>query len=345
MNGHRQALTLTEVLATVAVFALLAALLAPALADVNARGKGAVCLQNLARIAQASIVYAAADENEQAVPVHPQVYNPAIDASLRRTLPAHCWGGKSGRGHEDGDSLFWGTGRSKGPVTRPLNRILYGDVFPDYRYNPGPGFINWKKDGQLDLPLYRCPADRGYRGIHWTSWRDSGLTSYDHYGNSYAAGVLWVYFAGPSSLCMSNAPFLHRLSDIVNPAQTVYYLENCGRYAFQANPQPPDCGGGQEGVVRGWHGRDWIFNVAFVDGRVEPVKIKGFQNPHLGHYPVQDYSHWKCLIVRGDNWQLDTLPLAPVYTTIPCDRREDDPAQGCGDRDIERARIRIPEIG
>ena len=46
--------------------------------------------------------------------------------------------------------------------------------------------------------------------------------------------------------------------------------------------------------------------------------MKGYENPQLGHYPGGDYDYWACVIIRGNNYQLDTLPLMPVETTIPC---------------------------
>lgn len=331
MRKHDHAITLIELVATVSAIALLAAMLAPALADVSRRGKDTVCLQNLARIAQASIVYASEDENEQAIPVHPQIMDPFTAEELRRAIGAYCWGGKSGRGRESSDDWAWGTVRHKGPATRPLNRILYGEVFPEYYSDPGPDFINWTRDTELDLPVYRCPSDNGYTGIHYASWEDSRLTSYDHYGNSYAASLLWIYVPGVG-ICMSNSPFLHRLSDIVNPLQTVYYMENCGRYAWLADPVDPGCDVGRPEVVKGWHGQPWLFNAAFVDGHVEPTHMRGYRNPHLGHYPEQGgwddpYFYWRCVIIRGDNWQLDTLPLRPVLTSIPC--------SGCRDGDVD----------
>ncbi|MHC4064687.1 MAG: hypothetical protein ACYSUI_09330 [Planctomycetota bacterium] len=343
----RHGITLIELVVAASAFMLLAAMLAPALADARRRGKDTLCLQNLARIAQASIVYAAADADEQAIPTHPRVHDPQIDASRRRAIPAYAWGGKSGHGKEGSDPLFWGTGRGKGPATRPLNEILYGDVFPDYSLNPGPGFANWKNDERLDLSVYRCPSDSGYTGPHYTSFKNSGLTSYDHYGHSYAANVLWMFTAGTGNCggpcCMSLSPYLRALSDIVNPVETVYYLENCGRYAYLADPQGYGCGPGPypDAVVHGWHGLDWIFNVAFVDGHVAPVKMKGYQNPHLGRYPVGDYSYWHCVIIRGDNWQFDTLPLEPVVSTISCGAARERCKEGDG---TGGAQASIPDL-
>ncbi|MCP4246549.1 MAG: hypothetical protein GY778_05830 [bacterium] len=320
---QRRALTVVEVLVAVATVALLVAALAPAMAGVRGYSKQTVCLQNLARIAEASIVYGTIDPDHQAVPIHPTVFDAIDTPAQRRFVAAAAWGGRSGRGPEDGDLFFWGTLKGRSPATRPLNKILYGDVFPDYRYNPGPGGVNWFRDTELDLGVYHCPSDSGYTGNHSVAWRDGGLSGYDHYGNSYATAVVFIY-SSCGLFYESNSAFGHRLGDIPNPATTLYYLETCGRYAFSVDPPVaalgesagPNTGSGQ--IVYGWHGQRWQFNAAFVDGHAEPVHIRGSKSPRLGRYPGgSSYDFWRYVIIRGDTWQMDTLPLAPVLTNIP----------------------------
>lgn len=308
---RRVGITLIELLAVVSAVALLAGVLTPALADAGRRGKGTVCLQNLGRIAQASIVYAGEDADGQAIPVHPQLSWPHIDENAKRLIGEYAFGGKSGRGRDYGSTFFWGTAEYRGPAWRSLNSILYGDVFPDYADNPGPGDVNWESDEQLDLAVYRCPTDTGYTGLHYFSWRESGLSSFDFYGTSYVANALW----GTSYPTKGYGVVLRRLSDIVNPAETLYYLENCGKFAYLSDPPGlpgHECGEAAPGIVHGWHGQKWRFKASFVDGHVDTVRIKGFENPDLGHYPSEDHDHWECVIVRGRGWQMDTLPLPPV---------------------------------
>ncbi len=341
-TDRRLALSLVELTSVVSAVALLAAVLAPALADAGRRGKSTVCLQNLGRIAQASIVYAGQDPDEQAIPVHPTMSATYLGAEYQRMVSAVAYGGKSGRGLDRGSYYFWGTAEHRGPATRPLNRVLYGNVFPDYAENTGSDEVNWTRDTQLDLSVYRCPSDSGYTGIHYTSWRYSGMSSYDHYGSSYAANVFWT-FSYNEGVCKSNGTLLHRLSDIVNPAETLYYLENCGRFAFLADPQGlpgHECGQAPQATVGGWHGRAWTFNVSFVDGHADAIRIKGYENPDLGHYPGEDYEHWDCTIVRGSGWQMDTLPLPPVPSTIPCGTGR------CGDSDCpdDAASLVTPDV-
>jgi prepilin-type N-terminal cleavage/methylation domain-containing protein len=328
--------TLVELLVVVSIIALLISILLPSLKCARAQTKRAVCIANCKGIATASIVYAADDPTEAAVPVHPQVRNLGPSGSLRRATMVYGFGGKSGRGKEGSDVFFWGTGRQKGPATRPMNKFIYKDGFVNYQLNPGPGFGNWKKDERLDLDMYRCPSDNGYQGIHYTAWKNSGLTSYDHYGTSYAANLLWIYIPGASncpggsgSCCFSNAPALRPLSRIPNPSNTLYYEENVGRYTFLADPVDSSCDSPDPSIVDGWHGctqktKQWLFNVSFADAHAGTIKMKGYQNPHLGELPGCDaddqscYNYWHCVIIRGSGYQRDTLPSPPVLTDIEC---------------------------
>ncbi|MCP4246548.1 MAG: prepilin-type N-terminal cleavage/methylation domain-containing protein [bacterium] len=325
---RRRGLTLIELLAATVAVALLVAALTPAMAGARRNGKQAVCLQNLARIAEASIVYATADPDDQAVPIHPSAFRSYEPSSLRTQVLAAAWGGKSGQGPEDSDVFFWGTLKGRGPATRPLNKILYGDVFPDYTSNPGPGGSNWARDASLDLSVFRCPADGGYAGSHYSSWRESGLSGFDHYGSSYIAGRSFILVPGDSPNCKSNSVLGHALGDIVDPARTIYYFETCAQFAFMVGPQGDpgeDCGTAPwpEPVVWGWHRPPWQFNAAFVDGHAATIHMRGFSNPRLGRYPESGgfpdpYQYWRCVIIRGGEWQLDTLPLPPVEFDIPC---------------------------
>ena len=139
MKPKRTGITLIELTAVVVGLVVLAAVLTPALADVGRRSKGTVCIQNLARIAQASIIYASQDPDEQAVPVHPIAgygYGypdlPVLQLS---------YGGKAGRGNWNMSKLFWGTAFGRGPASRPMNAVMYKGGFPDY--SGPPGITTW----------------------------------------------------------------------------------------------------------------------------------------------------------------------------------------------------------
>ncbi len=344
-TSRRTALTLLELAAVVAALAVLAAMLTPALGDVRRRGKDTVCLQNLARIAQASTVYAGQDLDGQAVPVHfMYTFGPAWghpSSSTRATLSI-CYGGKSGKG-EHGNRLFWGTAFGRGPTSRPLNAILYKRDFPDYMAEPYGSYPyadilqRWYADETLDLAVYRCPSDSVYSGLGPHGLELSGSSAFDHYGNSYNASDMWVGI-GPDYPLSSNTPLLHRLYELANPAETIWYTENCARHAKHVAPFPDDCSlGEQYATIRGWHGEDFRFNVSFVDGHADYIRIRGFDNPILGHYPGytdpwSGFVHWKCVTMRGPGWQIDTLPVAPVETDLIWEKSgADQAAEDCGD--------------
>jgi len=332
------AFTLVELLVVVSIIALLISILLPSLKKAREQAKSTICIAGLKSISTASMVYASDDRVESAVPVHPQVLNMAVEASLRRATMVYGFGGKSGAGKEGSDILFWGTGRKRGPASRPLNKFLYKSGFIDYTTNPGVGGVNWNNDKKLNLDQFRCPSDKGYQGNHYGAWRDSKLTSYDHYGNSYAANLLWIYVPGSNNCpppatgtcCFSNSPALRPLSRIPNPSNTLYYEENVGRYTFLNTPDPPidpdftSCdGAGDPSVVHGWHGRDWLFNASFADASARTVRMKGYQSPRLAEYPecggwADCFQYWHCVIIRGPGYQRDTLPSPPVLTDINC---------------------------
>ncbi len=321
----RRAVTLTEVTTGVCTVTVLIAMLFPAMGEARRAGKHVRCLANMRQIGEASAIYAAADADDFLVPAH---RNAEVGPTKAHN---YVWGGKSGVGEptagEDPTASQWGTAAGRGPSTRPLNRVIYGDVFADHLNDPGLFGVNWLDDTELDLDVYRCPGDYGYTGYNYVSWRDGKLTSYDHYGNSYAASTMWIGVAGGGCLLSSNSPFLRPASRVPVPSLTLMYLENSGRFAARRNYGIDGCSSlsGADAVsttpIHGWHGRDFEFNATFVDGHAAAVFIDGHLHPqpHLGRYPESsNWSYLHCVIWRGPDWQIDTLPAPPVLTNIPC---------------------------
>ena len=84
----------------------------------------------------------------------------------------------------------YGTHAGFGPGTRPMNDILYPGGFKDNLY-PRFDRVGARKDTELDLDLFHCPGDDGPpRGAHCRCWVENNeRSSYDHFGNSYAANI------------------------------------------------------------------------------------------------------------------------------------------------------------
>lgn len=117
----RSAFTLIEMLVVMAIIAILAALLLPALGTAKAKSNRATCLNNLKELALAGQMYTADD-------------NGRLPANYPQTQPAV----------QSGNTNTWVAGNMR-LATDATNQalILQGKLFP---YAPNPG-------------VYRCPAD------------------------------------------------------------------------------------------------------------------------------------------------------------------------------------------
>jgi len=319
-----RAITLIETVIASGVVIVLVLCVASTTGNVRERSKNSVCLNNLSRIGYANLIYAANDPTDPALPVHGAYL--LQDPGNPSCLGEYEWGGKSGVGQQgfvegavgENDILTsrYGTKAGFGPATRPLNDILYGGGLDDHlipEFDPEGAAA----DTQLDLFLNRCPSDNGYTGIHRPAFRDERRTSFDHYGTSYAASLFRTSWVGGGPI-FSNSPYLHRLSDVVAPATTIAYMENNGRFAWDASPPPPACtailgNDGTPGTVHGWHGKDWTFNAAFLDGHASAIYMRGY---HIPKVLSDEYEQARstCIIIRGEDWQLDTLPQALTQT-------------------------------
>lgn len=362
---RRPAFTLIELLVVIAIIALLIAILLPSLEAARRQAKTSACLSHIKSIATTSRVYAAEDTSGYAVPVHPLQYRQTPDDPT--FIGAYEWGGKSGIGRDTYVSEYagtrlgskYGTAAGFGPASRPLNAMLYKGGLVDHgrvREFEGmppddafdrPGALS---DTQLQLDLFKCPGDDGPpRGAHCPDWvKHDGRSSYDHFGNSYAANVFMIWAIGGEM--RSNSPYLRPTSRVPTPARTLYYEENIGRWAWACRQEHEDCLWIGKGVdpgptktVRGWHGRDWTYNRAFVDGHAATQKVllegtrdeegywRHYENEALSDYPPftccgdlqppscptdGSFRRYRCIIVRGKGWQKDTLPAALVCTGL-----------------------------
>ena len=134
------------------------------------------------------------------------------------------------------------------------------------------------------------------------------------------------------------------------PVRTIAYEETIGRWAWACKREKGDCRDvlGTDGIdpgptkaVRGWHGKNWMFSRVFGDAHAEyqKVLIEGTRdsNGYFNHYwtelvfpddpDKQDRS--VCIIVRGDGWQVDTLPDEPIPTGMWWDGTDRVSYDGC----------------
>ncbi|MHC5111449.1 MAG: prepilin-type N-terminal cleavage/methylation domain-containing protein [Planctomycetota bacterium] len=345
-----KAFTLIELLVVIAIIALLISILLPSLESARAQSKKAACLAHIKNIASSARVYEADDPQGWGIPVHPlQYYQDPSDPTY---IGAYEWGGKSGVGRpgfvdgpSSGEYAFltskYGTKAGFGPNTRPMNDILYPGGFKD-NLNPSWDRLGSEQDTRLELDLFNCPGDDGPpRGAHCPDWvANTERSSYDHFGNSYAANLFMSGNAGGGEM-VSNSPYLRPTTRVPTPSKALYFEENIGRWAWSARREIEDCSWIGAGVdpgptktLSGWHGQDWTFNRAFVDGHGASQKIfiqgtedsegysEHYRNEHLSSYPDWplggggSFDQYRCIIVRGEGWAKDTMPAPPIRTGI-----------------------------
>ncbi len=342
--------TLIELLVVIAIIALLISILLPSLEAARRQAKLNACLSHIKNIATSSRVYEADDASGWGIPVHPLQYDQ--DPNNPTFVGAYEWGGKSGIGWDSwvGGSSHplnskYGTKAGFGPATRPMNDILYKGGFKDSG-PPNYDRIGAQRDTELELDLFKCPGDDGPpRGAHCQDWLEhSERSSYDHFGNSYAANVFMISTSGGGPM-FSNSPYLRPTTRVPTPARTLYYEENIGRWAWSCKSELPECDFVGPGVdpgptksVRGWHGKDWTFNRSFVDAHAETQRIyeegtedsegyaNHYRNEKVGGLPQfpgtngasneQLNENYRCIIVRGDGWQKDTFPADLLVTGL-----------------------------
>ena len=353
--------TVIELLVVVAVVGLAMATLPVSVASARRQAKQATCREHMHTLAQTALIYADMDANGFGLPVLAQFFPPeqgGIQSSNDLNyLGAYTYGGKSGIGqpsaphgyihptnpNDDFQKSKYGTKARRGPNQRPFNKILYPAGFPtctfqgQERWTEALGLAHTK----LDLKEFECPADDGAPdGGHcytWVDWAPENR-SYDHFGTSYAANIFMTYASWGSLdqiyMAMpiySNSPFLRPMSRVPNPARTMLFEDNIGRWAWACKRDPCPYGDagidpGPTKVIRSWHGRDWAYMQSYCDGHADMARIVMGEEDGQGyrqHYRIERFTEqiegrdpaaFMCITVRGPGWQKDTLPAPRVVT-------------------------------
>ncbi len=346
----RKAFTLIELLVVVAIISLLVAILLPSLENARRTAKSATCLAHIKNISTSARVYASDDPQGWGIPVHPLQYSQ--DTQTPSFIGAYEWGGKSGIGDDDyldgnpGDPLNskYGTYAGFGPATRPLNFVLYQEGFKD-NLKPRPNPPGARSDTQLELDLFKCPADEGPpRAGHCQDWLDHpDRSSFDHFGTSFTANMFMIA-SSAGGYMYSNSPYMRPLTRVTTPSRTMFFEENVGRWAYAARSDWCDflvgIDLGPTKTIESWHGKAWTYNRSFVDAHAETQKIfvEGTMDGagYSQHYRSEqvfdnpgDQSYNRCIIIRGNGWQKDCLPSPTIYTGLWHDGNGRPSYEGC----------------
>lgn len=239
--------TLIELLVVIAILALLLAILFPALRTAKAIAKRLVCGANLRQIAVAWDMYLS-DNNER--------FYQLVNANIE-------YGGWNGLEYEGvPDNVI---------PSRPLNK--YVDL---------PGKISSEEGAKL----FRCPADRG--GAYGSGYA-LHEKFYNIYGTSYCTNIFLI---GQSNVQTAHQQFVPLYTEINNrmPGLRRNHIDNYSRivligdmgWLYQWDPDVPLDEPWKTQIE--WHQKEEMYNMAFLDGHVEFLKIME------GYFVTSEYS-------------------------------------------------------
>jgi prepilin-type N-terminal cleavage/methylation domain-containing protein/prepilin-type processing-associated H-X9-DG protein len=262
------AFTLVELLVVMAIIAILAALLLPALSRAKGQGKGAVCRSNQRQIAMAAFAYTA-DNTDWMNPLQTAVPNSAVETTYRVILWDYV-------GHMA--SIYDCPAETVAVYADGIsaNDALYGD----FALTPG---TDWSQVGIGVAGPYVAAAGGDYE-----KWNQSGIG---------VAGAHWIHVDGnpDPTAQVSSMPFgrpidegyyegMKKYTDVTTPSKLIWYGDGgCGSPTTWADDSwwikhTDTSGNGSEdqpGFNRllqdqyGCQRHDGDANYAFADGHVD----------------------------------------------------------------------------
>lgn len=313
--------TLIELLVVVAIIAVLISILLPSLQRAREQAKRGQSLSNLRGISSASMMYAADDPRNNAIPVHFR-----FDAMGATVIGDYQYGGKSGDVDQPAYYALYTVEGNMGSWTRPLNKTIYKNMATYDFNNLTQEQID--RDKTLDLKLFKAPSDKGRTGLHIGHWKNAKNkgSAYNYFGTSYNSGQGMIC-DGQNGPMFSNTPFQRPLDRIPSASRTMHYMETNGRYAWAWGYGPWSFGTNFE--VGGWYRDPWKFCMSFCDGHADYIKLKGSGiNPTGIVQSKNDVEYipglpggmdtWWQVITRGKGWQFDCLPSPAIPTNKRC---------------------------
>ena len=294
-----RAITLCEVVVITVVLALLLAIATPALQAVDEDVERTLCLGNLRMMGQASWAYAADDPRDQLTPLHQRT----VSTLLRQDFLGTQWG------HRTAMPASFGGRTATRPFPTEVGEVtVMMDKEGPWATRTRPLTIFLQSDTEIDLAMFRCPADRGYPDSLWSSSSPStafNIPLYEMLGNSYrtnSIGLRWTVGGW-----FTSGVWGHTASSIQSPlSRTVLYSEPLF-YEFSRHGE----GTGWAPPIPGWHGRLMSDNVAYSDGSARMTRVgvlETFTSAQLAKmgYTPNFSSRW--FLRRGPTWRTDSFP-------------------------------------
>jgi prepilin-type N-terminal cleavage/methylation domain-containing protein len=174
---HRRGFSLVELLAVIAVVALLVSVLLPALGAARRQAQLLQSLNNVRQITTGTMMYVV--DYDDRWPVWPVQY---INTDSRKRVAFNSWAAFGAT-----TSDYWnGTSSERTAAEAPVNEYIYPDLV----------LKDPSETTRLELPIFQSPGDIStYQRRFWfTGEPDYDVSCYEDIGTSYHLNVKWWYY-------------------------------------------------------------------------------------------------------------------------------------------------------